>query len=172
MAFVIFDAVKLSVKPSQIGAFEPAVGAAGIPFTCTAVAAVPLHPLASVTSIFNAFDAVGSVVSDVYVGFATDVLLSFVAPAPVHTYVYGVTPPVGVATIADVKPAQIVAGVAVAVTVGFANIVAVIVARGPSQPAALFCDTYRTNVPAAVVVGVGAVALAVPSVATVYHCKV
>jgi len=85
VAFVIFDAVKLSVKPSQIGAFEVAVGAAGIPFTCTAVAAVPLHPLASVTSIFNAFDAVGSAASDVYVGFATVVLFNLLAPAPDHT---------------------------------------------------------------------------------------
>jgi hypothetical protein len=43
------EAVRLNVEPSQTAPPFPAVGAAGIPFTVTAVAVdVATHPLASV----------------------------------------------------------------------------------------------------------------------------
>jgi hypothetical protein len=83
-------------------------------------------------------------------------------------------PDAPVASIADVAPIHIVAGVAVTVTVGFGLIVIVICARGPSQPGAatVFCETQKFCVPAVPVVGVGAVVLGVPPVAVVYHCNV
>ena len=76
VAFAIVDAVRFNVDPSHIGLFEPAVGATGIAFTCTDVAAVPLHPFASLTSILNPCDAVASPTKLVNVGVATVRLLS------------------------------------------------------------------------------------------------